>query len=167
MGKMGGGHFRVCDLPPIGWWCCYPKTGFASWWVLSFSMHFLKKSRFAFVCLLFFFGCIRGIWRFLGQGMNLSHSFDLHHRCSNTGSLSHCPWARDWPHASTATCCTTVRTPRIFFFLHFRAIPMAYGSSQARGQIRAAAAGLHHSHSNSGPEPHLWPTPQLTSTLDL
>ena len=31
-----------------------------------------------------------------------------------------------------------------FFFL-FMAIPAAYGSSQARGQIRAAFAGLHHS----------------------
>ena len=31
-----------------------------------------------------------------------------------------------------------------FFFLLFRAAPAAYGSSWARGQIRAAAAGLHH-----------------------
>ena len=27
---------------------------------------------------------------------------------------------------------------------------MEYGGSEARGQIRAVAAGLHHSHSNSG-----------------
>ena len=32
----------------------------------------------------------------------------------------------------------------IYFF--FRASPMAYGASQARGQIGAAAAGVHHSH---------------------
>ena len=38
----------------------------------------------------------------------------------------------------------------IFFF--FSSILMAYGSSQTRGQIGAAAAGLHHSHSNAGPE---------------
>ena len=37
-----------------------------------------------------------------------------------------------------------------FFFLLFRATPAAYGCSQARGLIRAAAAGLHHSHSNVG-----------------
>ena len=37
---------------------------------------------------------------------------------------------------------------------------MAYRSSQARGQIGAAAASLHHSHSNTGSEPHLQPTPQ-------
>ena len=34
-----------------------------------------------------------------------------------------------------------------FFFLLFRATPVAYGSSWARGQIGATAAGLHHSHS--------------------
>ena len=41
-----------------------------------------------------------------------------------------------------------------------------HGSSQARGQIRAAAASLHHSHSHAIPELHLQPTPQLTATLD-
>ena len=39
----------------------------------------------------------------------------------------------------------------------------AYGSSQARGQIRAVATGLHLSHSNTRPETCLWPTPQLTA----
>ena len=43
---------------------------------------------------------------------------------------------------------------------------VAYGSSQARGQIGATAAGLHFSHSNVGSEPHLRPTPQLTATPD-
>ena len=37
-----------------------------------------------------------------------------------------------------------------FFFLLFRAAPTAYGSSQARGRIRAVAVSLHHSHSNAG-----------------
>ena len=41
------------------------------------------------------------------------------------------------------------------FVCLFRAIPAAYGSSQARGRIRAAAASLHHSHSNMGSKPHL------------
>ena len=34
---------------------------------------------------------------------------------------------------------------------------MTYGSSQARGRIRATAAGLHHSHSNTESEPRLPP----------
>ena len=43
---------------------------------------------------------------------------------------------------------------------------MAYGGSQARGQTRAVAAGLHHSHSNMGSKPRLRPTAQLTATPD-
>ena len=43
-----------------------------------------------------------------------------------------------------------------FKHIHFfRATPKAYGSSQARGPIRAVATGLHHAHSNAGSEPHL------------
>ena len=53
-----------------------------------------------------------------------------------------------------------------FFFLHFRATPAAYGGSQDRGQIRAAVAGLHQSHSNAGSETCLQPTAQLTATPD-
>ena len=53
-------------------------------------------------------------------------------------------------------------------FLSFSAVPTAYGSFQARGRIKAVATGLHHSHSHSnmGSESCLWPTPQLTLTLD-
>ena len=54
----------------------------------------------------------------------------------------------------------------VFIYLLFRASSMAYGSSQARGWIGAAATGLHHSHSNAGSELHLRPTPQLPATLD-
>ena len=43
---------------------------------------------------------------------------------------------------------------------------MAHGGSQARGLIGVVAAGLHQSHSNVGSEPHLRPTPQLTTTPD-
>ena len=42
---------------------------------------------------------------------------------------------------------------------------MAYGGSQARGQIRAVAADLCHSYSNEGSKPCLRLT-QLTATLD-
>ena len=57
----------------------------------------------------------------------------------------------------------------LFFSLSlclFSAAPVAYGSSQARGQIRAIAAGLHHSHGNVGSEPCLQPTPQLMAMPD-
>ena len=42
-----------------------------------------------------------------------------------------------------------------FVFCLFRAAPIACGGSQVGGQSRAAAAGLHHSHSNSGSKPNL------------
>ena len=62
-------------------------------------------------------------------------------------------------------------SPFSFFsclFLPFLRPPLQhiYGGSQARGLIGAVAAALHHSHSNSGSEPHLRPAPQLTATLD-
>ena len=54
----------------------------------------------------------------------------------------------------------------LFFFLSFffRATPMAYEGSQASGPMGTVATGLHHNHSNVGSEPHLQPTPQLTTT---
>ena len=50
------------------------------------------------------------------------------------------------------------------YFLLFRATSVAYGGSQARGQIGATVASLHHSH--VGSKPRLQLTPQLTATLD-
>ena len=53
-----------------------------------------------------------------------------------------------------------------FVFLFFRATLTEYGGSQARGLIRAVAAGLRQSHSNARSELRLRPTPQLMATLD-
>ena len=47
-----------------------------------------------------------------------------------------------------------------FCFCLFRAAPMAYGSSQPRGGIGAAAASLHHSHSNAESLTH-WARPGI------
>ena len=52
------------------------------------------------------------------------------------------------------------------FFAFSRAAPAAYGGSQARGLIGAVATGLRQSHSNTGSELSLRPTPQLTATPD-
>ena len=54
-----------------------------------------------------------------------------------------------------------------FFFvllLFLGPLPVAHGGSQARGPIGAVAGGLRQSHSNSGSELHLQPTPQLMAT---
>ena len=105
---------------------------------------------------------------------------------SNTGSLIH--WAR--PGIELASSWMLVRFVNhwaitgtlillliLFIFILFylfifclfvfsRAAPMAYGGSQARGPVGAAAAGLYHSHSNTGSEPCLQPTPQLMATSE-
>jgi len=54
----------------------------------------------------------------------------------------------------------------VFAFVFSRAAPVAYGGSQARGQITAIAAGLYHSHSNARSKAHLQPTPQLKAMPD-
>ena len=104
------------------------------------------------IILTFFGGCTCGIWKFQGQGLNLSDSCDL---------------------------CIAAAMPDLFFiiiilnlfyfyfYLLFRVTPIAYGSSQARGKMRATAVGLHHRHINLGSEPRLQPTPpQLMATPD-
>ena len=59
----------------------------------------------------------------------------------------------------------------LFYFIYFifafsRAAPKAYGGSQARGPTGAVATGLRQSHSNTGSELRLQPTPQLMATPD-
>ena len=91
----------------------------------------------------------------------------------NAGSLTH--WVRpgiepvsSWMLVRSANRSAMTGTPWGGFFvcffsfgLVFRAIPVAYGSSQASGRIWAAAASLCHRHSNARSEPRLQPTPQL------
>ena len=62
-----------------------------------------------------------------------------------------------------------MKLPGIFYiliFFLFRTMSAPHGSVQARGRIEAAAASLHHSHSNTGSKQHLHPTPQLMATSD-
>ena len=56
--------------------------------------------------------------------------------------------------------------PLLFFFFFWGGASRAHGGSQARGQIRAVATGLHYSHSNTRSKLHLLPTPQLMATPD-
>ena len=53
-----------------------------------------------------------------------------------------------------------------FFAFIFRAAPVAYGSSRAKGQIGALASGLCQSYGNTGSESYLWATPQLVVMPD-
>ena len=53
-----------------------------------------------------------------------------------------------------------------FCFLFFVFVCLGFFQGCTHGEIGAVAAGLHHSHSNIGSELCLWPTPQLTATMD-
>ena len=75
------------------------------------------------------------------------------------GSRLHFLFFFDWGGSKKSLSHTHTYTH--FFFELFRGEPLAYGSSQARGQIGALAVSLHHSHSNVGSEPCLGLTPQL------
>ena len=60
-----------------------------------------------------------------------------------------------WPHPSAVWSLVSACDLQKNSFFLLMVSPTAYGCSQARGQIRAAIASLHHSHSNTRSEPHL------------
>ena len=58
-------------------------------------------------------------------------------------------------HFGDLFCHEDVDTGKFLLYLLFRVASMAYGGSQARVRIRAAAASLHYNHSNVGSKLHL------------
>ena len=103
------------------------------------------------------------IWKFLSQGSKWSCIWGLQpwiqdtpatHTAAggNEGSLTH--WVRPWNKLTSSCVLNLLSHSGNFqilysFFLLFRAALVTYGSSQARDQIGATAAGLHHRHSNA------------------
>ena len=79
----------------------------------------------------------------------------------NLRHISHCPLAMYFLQVKAERFLTS-RGSLLLFFCLLGAVPATY--SQARDRIRAAAASLHHSHSNARSKPHLQSTPQLTAT---
>ena len=63
-----------------------------------------------------------------------------------------------FPTKSLMILALTFKSMIVFIFWLFRATRVAYGSSQGKGKIRAIAAGLHHSHSNTRSLTH-WARP--------
>ena len=81
------------------------------------------------------------------------------------------PWHHCWKSVDSRFFWTLDSIPLIymsvlFFNFIFRAAPTAYGSSQARGWIRASAASLCHNHSHARSKVHLLSTPQFTASWD-
>ena len=58
--------------------------------ILPLFFNLLLFLLFLVVVVVFFFGQARDIWKFLGQGLNASHSCHLYHSCSHTESLTLC-----------------------------------------------------------------------------
>ena len=56
-----------------------------------------------------FNGCTHSIWKFPGQGLNLSCSCDLCCSCSQAGSFNLQHWAGDWAHTPVTTQDAAVR----------------------------------------------------------
>ena len=92
---------------PVQWQCWNLKS--------------LSCKRTSYSCPIYLFiSCTRDMWKFLGEGLNPSHSCKLCHSCGNNGSFNPLCRAGDWTCVSAATWasavgfltyCTTVGTP--------------------------------------------------------
>ena len=80
---------------------------------------------FFFFFFFFAYGHTHDMWKFLGQGLNLSCSYNLCHSCSNARFLTHSVLDQRWTPTSTATqatavgsltYCTTAGTPTRLIF---------------------------------------------------
>ena len=61
-----------------------------------------------FICLkpyFFFFGCTCGMWKFLGQELNLCHSSDPGHSSNNATSSGGCYGSGSVPGPGPSICC--------------------------------------------------------------
>ena len=124
------------------------------------------------------------------MGLNQSRSCQStlqpqqHQIQASSATYTHSPWQRQIlnplskPGIKPASSWILVSPPELqqelqnrqislfFYFLLFRAAPVVYRNSQARGWIEATAADLCHSHRNMGSELHLQTLPQLTVMPD-
>ena len=78
---------------------------------------------FFFFSFFFFFCHTHGIWKFPGQGLNLSCSCDLCHICSNAGSFTYCTGLRirltsTRDNTGSLTHCTHSRNSLFDFFIY-------------------------------------------------
>ena len=112
---------------------------------------------------IWFDGYTCGIWKFQGQGLNLSHSCcNLHHTYGNIGSFNRLTRLK-----IELAPPQQPKPLQVGSFGGWGAGATAvHGGFQARSQIGAVVTGIHHSHSNARPEVHLQPTPQLMAMPD-
>ena len=115
--------------------------------------------------MFFLFGFLKlGVTHCLWCFFNLVNLIQIHHCLLR---YFHVLWTIDQvPLHFEASLSKILSLALFFFFCFFRETGATYGSSQARSQIGAAAATLHHSHSKARSESPMRPTPQLPATPD-
>ena len=79
----------------VGWSATHPFLQML--YAIHYHCEFLFLYLFALIYFnltknfFFLYGCTHSMWKLWGQGLNPSHSCELHHSCGNARSLTHCP----------------------------------------------------------------------------
>ena len=68
----------------------------------------MKLNLLSITCIIFY-GHTHGIWKFRGQGLNLSFSCDLYHSSGDARYYNSLHWAGDQTHASAVTLVIAVK----------------------------------------------------------
>ena len=150
----GQGHTYVFMDPPSIYFCIYLCIDLHMEYIFVVVCFYIHVY-YCFFCGLFgfffFFGCTHGMWRFPGQGPKpqLRRHWILNPLRQKGKSLH-----AFYLYISKSTS------------FSFQGRIRGIRSSQARAPIGAVATSLHPNHSNTGSEPHLQPTPQVTATPD-
>ena len=95
-------HFLFCAKPALQIWADpWPIDRGSLGFEKIIPLNFVGGGGLFFLSVFFFFCHTHGLWKFLGQGLNLSHSCNLCHSFGNARSL---------------TLCATVGTPPITYW---------------------------------------------------
>ena len=118
---------------------------------------------------IFLMAALSGIWKFIGQRLNQSHSCNLHHASAMPDLLTHCPGLgiKPAPLQQPLRCCPWILFFFFFFFFVFLGPHWWHMEVPRLGvQSELTDASHSHSHSNTGSELCLRPIPQLTALSD-
>ena len=97
----------------VAWGCCY-SMGLISGLGTSACHGCSQKKKRSVLLKIYlfiyfkFYGCTQSIWRFPGQGLNLSHSCYPYCICGNNGSFNPLCWARDRTRTAAMTWATVI-----------------------------------------------------------
>ena len=107
-------YFSHFPIDTVHW----GKLGSLSFCIQFLSFHFCLTFMLFHYLLRLLFLATHSIWKFLGQGLNLSPSCNVCHSCGKAGSLTHCDGGRIEPMEPQRQCqilnLATGGTPRLF-----------------------------------------------------